>query len=142
PARRVRPPQAHRARVPLSFARLRTPPVPRRPPALSPLSGDHRHSHQAGGRGEDGPAGTLGQPAFLFRGGCGVVRASAGPGPAPAEKGGSLVRSRPFFRYSPSDAIPALCGVAIVAFLLWTFLAFDRLPWWALVAAFVVAAWS
>jgi fatty acid desaturase len=51
------------------------------------------------------------------------------------------VRSRPVFRYSPSDAIPALCGVAIVAFFVWTFLAFDSLPWWAVVVAFVAAAW-
>jgi len=40
---------------------------------------------------------------------------------------------RPFFRYSPWDALPALCGVAQVAFLLGTFLASPTLPWGALV---------
>jgi fatty acid desaturase len=53
-----------------------------------------------------------------------------------------VVRSRILFRYSAYDAIPALCGVGIVAFLLWTFLRFNSLSWWVLVPAFVVAAWS
>ena len=43
-----------------------------------------------------------------------------------------------FFRYSRWDAIPALCGVGQVAFLLWTFLAFPSLPLWVLVPAFVI----
>jgi fatty acid desaturase len=46
------------------------------------------------------------------------------------------------FRYSAYDAIPALAGVTIVAFFLWTFLAFASLSWWVLVPAFVVVAWS
>jgi fatty acid desaturase len=51
-----------------------------------------------------------------------------------------LSAKRPFFRYSPYDALPALCGVGQVAFLLWTFVAFPTLPWWALVLAFLVVA--
>jgi fatty acid desaturase len=35
-----------------------------------------------------------------------------------------------------------LCGVGIVALLFWTFLAFDSLPWWFLVSAFIVILWS
>jgi fatty acid desaturase len=50
------------------------------------------------------------------------------------------VRFRPFFHSSPYDAIPALCGVGNVAFLLWTFLRFDSLPWWAVALAFAGAA--
>jgi fatty acid desaturase len=46
------------------------------------------------------------------------------------------------FRSSPLDAIPALCGVGIVALIFWTFLSFDRLPWWVLVPAFVALTWS
>jgi fatty acid desaturase len=53
-----------------------------------------------------------------------------------------VVRSGPFFRYSAYDAIPALAGVAIVALLFWTFLAFASLPWWVLVPAFIVVSWS
>ena len=49
---------------------------------------------------------------------------------------------RPFFRYSVYDAIPALCGVGIVALILWTFLCFHSLPWWVLVPAFLAVAWS
>ena len=45
-----------------------------------------------------------------------------------------------FFRYSRWDAIPALCGVLQVAFLLWTFLAFEWLPLWAIIPAFLVVA--
>ena len=48
----------------------------------------------------------------------------------------------PFFRYSPADAIPALCGVANVALLFGAFLAYPLLPWWALVLAFSAVAWS
>jgi fatty acid desaturase len=47
---------------------------------------------------------------------------------------------RPFFRYSPYDAIPALCGVGQVAFLVWTFLAFPGLPLWATALSFLVVA--
>jgi fatty acid desaturase len=50
--------------------------------------------------------------------------------------------SRPFFRYSPYDAIPVLCGVGIVALIFGTFLRFDSLPWWVLVPAFVAVALS
>jgi fatty acid desaturase len=46
----------------------------------------------------------------------------------------------PFFRHSPYDALVALCGVAQVAFLLWTFAAFPTLSWWALVPAFLVVS--
>jgi fatty acid desaturase len=60
----------------------------------------------------------------------------------PAEKGGSIVRSRPIFRSSALDAIPALAGVGIVALILCTFLCFRILPWWALVPAFAAVAWS
>jgi fatty acid desaturase len=48
----------------------------------------------------------------------------------------------PLFRYSPWDALPALCGVAIVALILWTFLHFHSLAWWVLVPAFFAIAWS
>src|SRR5260221_3417767 len=47
---------------------------------------------------------------------------------------------RRFFRYTAWDALPALCGVAQVAFLLWTFLAFPSLPLWAIGLSFVVVA--
>lgn len=47
-----------------------------------------------------------------------------------------------FFRYSPCDAIVALGGLLNVALLLWTFLAFPSLPWWALIASFVVLTWA
>jgi fatty acid desaturase len=47
-----------------------------------------------------------------------------------------------FFRYSPYDALPALCGVAQVAFLLWTLAAYPTLSWWALVPALVVVAFA
>ena len=50
--------------------------------------------------------------------------------------------SRPFFRYSPYDAIPALCGVGIVALIFWTFLSFNSLSWWVLVPAFCAVALS
>jgi fatty acid desaturase len=46
----------------------------------------------------------------------------------------------PFFRHSPYDALVALCGVGQVAFLLWTFVAFPSLPWWALVPSFLVVS--
>jgi fatty acid desaturase len=59
----------------------------------------------------------------------------------PAEKGGSVVRSRSFWRSSTLDAIPALAGVGIVALIFWTFLCFRTLPWWVLVPAFVAVAW-
>jgi fatty acid desaturase len=47
-----------------------------------------------------------------------------------------------FFRYSPYDAITAICGLLNVAFLLWTFVAFPSLSWWAIVPAFVVLTWA
>jgi fatty acid desaturase len=53
-----------------------------------------------------------------------------------------VFRSRPFFRYSGCDAFPALGGVAIVALIVASFLYFDRLPWWALAAAFLAVAYS
>src|SRR5207247_7503062 len=46
------------------------------------------------------------------------------------------------FRYSPWDAVPALCGVGIVVLIAGTFLWFDALPWWAVVAAFLAVMWS
>jgi fatty acid desaturase len=49
--------------------------------------------------------------------------------------------ARPFFRYSICDAIPALCGVGIVALILWTFLSFPTMSWWAVVPAFVAVMW-
>jgi fatty acid desaturase len=52
-----------------------------------------------------------------------------------------MYRKSSFFRYSPYDALPAACGVFNLAFLLWTFVAFGGLSWWAAVAAFIVAAW-
>jgi fatty acid desaturase len=53
-----------------------------------------------------------------------------------------MARFRPFFRYHVLDAIPALCGVGIVALIFWTLLGFDSLSWWVLVPAFVAIAWS
>ncbi len=47
-----------------------------------------------------------------------------------------------FFRYSPYDAIVAFCGLLNVAFLLCTFLAFPRLPWWAVGLSFLVLTWA
>lgn len=47
-----------------------------------------------------------------------------------------------FFRYSPFDAIIVFCGLLNVAFLLWTFLAFPTLPWWAVGLSFFVLAWA
>jgi fatty acid desaturase len=49
---------------------------------------------------------------------------------------------RPLFRYHRLDVIPAICGVAILAVILWTFLCFDQLSLWVLVPAFVVVAGS
>jgi fatty acid desaturase len=46
------------------------------------------------------------------------------------------------FRHSRWDAVPALCGIAQVAFLLWTFLAFPSLPLWAIVPSFIVVAFA
>jgi fatty acid desaturase len=50
--------------------------------------------------------------------------------------------TRTFFRYSSFDAVPALCGIGIVAALFWTFLYFDTLWWWILAPAFIAIAWS
>jgi fatty acid desaturase len=47
-----------------------------------------------------------------------------------------------FFRYSRWDVLPVLCGVGQVAFLLWTFVAFASLPFWAVVPAFVFVAFA
>jgi fatty acid desaturase len=47
-----------------------------------------------------------------------------------------------FFRYTLADAVPAFCGVVIVALILATFLWFPSLPWWILVPAFIAVAWS
>lgn len=49
---------------------------------------------------------------------------------------------RGLFRYSAYDAVPALCGLGIVALIVWTFLCFPSLPWWVLVLAFLAVAWS
>ncbi len=51
-------------------------------------------------------------------------------------------RTRPFFRYSPWDALLVLSGIGIVALLLWSFLCFDRLSWWVTALAFAAAAGS
>jgi fatty acid desaturase len=48
--------------------------------------------------------------------------------------------NRRFFRCTAWDALPAFCGIAQVAFLLWTLLAFPSLPLWAIVLSFVVVA--
>ena len=53
-----------------------------------------------------------------------------------------MFRSRTFFRYSGCDAFPALGGVAIVALIVASFLSFDRMPWWALVPAFLAVAYT
>jgi fatty acid desaturase len=53
-----------------------------------------------------------------------------------------MSRSSPFFRYSPYDAIPALCVVAIVALIFWTFLAYRALPWLILAPAFLALTYS
>jgi fatty acid desaturase len=53
-----------------------------------------------------------------------------------------MARSRSFFRYTPHDSLPAVCGVGILALILWTFLYFDSLSWWALVPAFLAVAGS
>jgi fatty acid desaturase len=49
---------------------------------------------------------------------------------------------RPFFRSSAWDAIPALCGIGIVALIFCTFLNFHSLSWSFLGPAFVAIAWS
>jgi fatty acid desaturase len=53
-----------------------------------------------------------------------------------------VFRSRPFFRYSAFDAIPALCGFGIVALIMWTFVAYESLSWWVLAPAYFAIAWS
>ena len=53
-----------------------------------------------------------------------------------------MSRQRPFFKYHPIDALPALCGIGIVALIFWTFLCFDSLSWWVLAPAYVAIAWS
>jgi fatty acid desaturase len=53
-----------------------------------------------------------------------------------------MSRFRPFFRYTPWDALPALSGVLIVALIFCTFLCFDSLSWWVLVPAYTAIAWS
>jgi fatty acid desaturase len=50
--------------------------------------------------------------------------------------------SRTFFRSSSYDAIPALCGVGLVALIFATFVWFDQLTWWLLIPAFVAVCWS
>lgn len=53
-----------------------------------------------------------------------------------------MSRSGFFFRYSRFDAIPAACGVGIVALIFWTFLYYDQLAWYILAPAFIAIAWS
>jgi fatty acid desaturase len=53
-----------------------------------------------------------------------------------------MFASRPILRFSPFDAIPAFSGVGIVGLILWTFLAFDSLPVWALGLSFVAVMGS
>jgi fatty acid desaturase len=63
--------------------------------------------------------------------------------PEKGRKGGRVMFAiRPFFRYTGYDALPALCGVGIVALIFWTFLFFSSLSWWVLAPAFVAIAWS
>jgi fatty acid desaturase len=50
--------------------------------------------------------------------------------------------SRPFFRYSSADALPALCGVGLFAVLLASLLCFDHMSWWLLVPAFLTIMWG
>jgi fatty acid desaturase len=50
--------------------------------------------------------------------------------------------ARRIFRYSCWDALPALCGVGIVALLITTFVGFHSLPGWFLAVSFVAVAWS
>src|SRR3982074_3466872 len=49
---------------------------------------------------------------------------------------------RPFFRYSPYDIIPALCGVGIVTAMFCTCWFFPALSWRLLVPAFIVITWA
>jgi fatty acid desaturase len=49
---------------------------------------------------------------------------------------------RPFFRSSAWDALPAVCGVGIVALIFGTFLWSHTLSWWVLVPAFIAIMWS
>jgi fatty acid desaturase len=49
---------------------------------------------------------------------------------------------RPVFRYSAYDAIPALCGVGLVALLFWSFASFNGMSWWLVAAAFIAVTWS
>lgn len=51
-------------------------------------------------------------------------------------------RNQFLFRYTVSDAIPALCGVCIVALIFWSLFAFDTASWWLLGPAFFAIAWS
>jgi fatty acid desaturase len=53
-----------------------------------------------------------------------------------------MYRLRPFFRYSAWDALPAACGLGILALFVWSFLWFDKLAWWLLVPAFAAVAMS
>ncbi len=53
-----------------------------------------------------------------------------------------MAAPRRFFRYSRWDALPALCGVGIVALILWTLVCFHSLPWWVLALSFWAVAWS
>lgn len=51
--------------------------------------------------------------------------------------------AKPFlFRYSGYDAIVAFCGLGNFAFLVWTWLAFPSLPWWAVGISFFVLSWA
>jgi fatty acid desaturase len=55
-----------------------------------------------------------------------------------------MTAARPprFFRYTPFDALPALCVVGIVALIVFTWLYFHQLPWWFLAVSFTAIAWS
>src|SRR6516164_3478935 len=55
---------------------------------------------------------------------------------------GKPMSFRPFFRNSVLDAIPAICGVGLVALLFATFLEYAKLSGWLWVAAFSAVAWS
>jgi fatty acid desaturase len=50
--------------------------------------------------------------------------------------------ARPFFRYNPRDALPALSGVGIVALIFWTFGHYHTMSAWMLVLTFAAVAYS
>jgi fatty acid desaturase len=53
-----------------------------------------------------------------------------------------MTARRRFFRFTPCDVLPALCGIAQVAFLFWTVAAFPTMAWWVMVPSFFVVAFA